>query len=64
MGLDRSEVIYVTSNQFDVFGAKGMGFRTAWIDRWNEPLEPYGYVPDWQVKDFLAFAKVLETAKP
>ncbi|MBI2296104.1 MAG: HAD hydrolase-like protein [Betaproteobacteria bacterium] len=64
MGLDRSEVIYVTSNQFDVFGAKGVGFRTAWVDRWNETLEPYGYTPDWQVKDFVGLAKVLETEKP
>lgn len=64
MGLQRSEVIYVTSNQFDVFGAKGVGFRTAWVDRWNESLEPYGYTPDWQVKDFVGLAKVLETEKP
>jgi 2-haloacid dehalogenase len=64
MGLDRSEVIYVTTNQFDVFGAKGVGFRTAWVDRWNEPLEPYGYTPDWHVKDFVQLAKALETEKP
>ncbi|MBI2584388.1 MAG: HAD hydrolase-like protein [Rhodospirillales bacterium] len=64
MGLERSEVIYVTSNQFDVFGAKGVGFRTAWVNRWNETLEPYGYTPDWQVKDFVGLAKVLETEKP
>ncbi len=64
MGLDRSEVIYVTSNQFDVFGAKGTGFRTAWVDRWDEPLEPYGYTPDWHVKNFVELAKVLGTEKP
>ncbi len=64
MGLDRSEVIYVTSNQFDVFGSKGVGFRTAWVNRWNETLEPYGYNPDWQVKDFVEVAKVLETERP
>lgn len=64
MGLDRSEVIYVTSNQFDVFGAKGTGFRTAWVDRWKESLEPYGDTPDWQVKDFVELAKVLETERP
>lgn len=64
MGLDRSEVIYVTSNQFDVFGAKGAGFRTAWVGRWNESLEPYGYTPDWHVKDFVELAKALETEKP
>ena len=64
MGLERSEVIYVTTNQFDVFGAKGMGFRTAWVGRWGEKLEPYGYTPDWQVKDFVELAKVLEAQKP
>jgi 2-haloacid dehalogenase len=64
MGLDRSQVIYVTSNQFDVFGSKGVGLRTAWVDRWSEPLEPYGYTPDWYVKDFVELAKVLETERP
>jgi 2-haloacid dehalogenase len=63
MGLDRSEIIYVTTNQFDVFGAKGVGFRTAWVNRWSETLEPFGYAPDWQVKDFVGLAKVLETGK-
>lgn len=63
MGLDRSEIIYVTTNQFDVFGAKGVGFRTAWVNRWNETLEPYGYTPDWRVKDFVELAKLLETQK-
>ncbi len=64
MDLDRSEVIFVTSNQFDVFGAKGAGLRAAWVDRWKEPFEPYGYTPDWQVKDFVELAKVLETERP
>jgi 2-haloacid dehalogenase len=64
MGLDRSEVIYVTSNQFDVFGSKGVGFRTAWVNRWNESLEPYGDTPDWRVKDFVELGKVLEAERP
>lgn len=64
MGLDRSEIIYVTSNQFDVFGAKGVGFRAAWVDRWNEPLEPYGYTPDWHVNDFVGLAEALAAERP
>lgn len=64
LGLDQSQVIYVTSNQFDLFAAKGVGFRTAWVNRWGETLEPYGYTPDWQVKDFLELADVLESASP
>lgn len=64
LGLERSEIIYVTSNQFDIFGSKGMGFRTAWVNRWSETLEPYGDVPNWQVKDFVELAKTLEAEKP
>jgi 2-haloacid dehalogenase len=64
LGLERSEVIYVTSNQFDIFGSKGVGFRTAWVNRWSERLEPYGYTPDWHVKDFVELATVLQREKP
>ena len=60
MGLDVSEVVYVSSNQFDVFAAKGVGFRTAWVDRWGEELEPYGYTPDWHVNDFVELAVTLD----
>lgn len=60
LGLDRSDIIYVTSNQFDIFGSKGVGFRAAWVDRWSEPFEPYGYTPDWHVTDFVELADVLE----
>lgn len=64
MGLDQSQVIYVTSNQFDVFASKGAGFRTAWVNRWDQTLEPYGYTPDWEVKDFVELADILERGKP
>ena len=64
MGLDQAQIIYVTSNQFDVFGSKGVGFRTAWVNRWDETLEPYGYTPDWQAKDFVELANLLESEKP
>ena len=63
LGLDPSQVIYVTSNQFDVFGAKGAGVRAAWVDRWDEPLEPYGYVPDWQVGNFEELADLIATGE-
>ncbi len=64
VGLERSQVVYVTTNQFDVFAAKGVGFRTAWVNRWNEPLEPYGDTPDWQVRDFVELASLLQSEKP
>lgn len=64
MNLHPSEVIFVTTNQFDMFGAKGVGLRVAWVNRANQPLEAYGETPDWTVKDFIELAKVLEAQKP
>lgn len=64
MNLHPSEVIFVTTNQFDMFGAKGVGLRVAWVNRANQPLEAYGETPDWTVKDFVGLAKVLEAEKP
>lgn len=64
MKLHPSEIIFVTMNQFDMFGAKGVGLRVAWVNRFSQPLEAYGDTPDWTVKDFVELAKVLEAEKP
>jgi len=34
------------------------------VDRAGDPLEQYGYKPDWVVKDFLELAKFLEEKRP
>lgn len=64
MNLHPSEIIFVTTNQFDMFGARGVGLRVAWVNRFNQPLEAYGETPNWTVKDFVELAKVLEAEKP
>jgi len=64
LGLHVAEVLYVSSNQFDVFAAKGMGFRVIWVNRWDQQLEPYGYTPDWRVRDFAEAADMLEAETP
>jgi 2-haloacid dehalogenase len=33
LGVNREEVLFVSSNGFDVAGAKRFGFRVAWIER-------------------------------
>lgn len=63
-GFRPEEVIHIGRVQFDIFGAKGVGMRMAWINRANEPLDEYGYRSDWTVKDFLELAKIFETEKP
>lgn len=46
LGVPRSMVGFVSSNGWDVAGAKAFGFRTWWINRAGAPLERLGVRPD------------------
>ncbi len=52
MRLQKSEILFVSSNSFDVVGAKNFGFRVCWINRTGAPLDPIGPKPDLVVKTF------------
>ncbi len=47
-----SDVVFVSSNRWDVMGAASFGFRTAWINRARKPDE-YGELPPGVVLDNL-----------
>lgn len=40
LGVGRQEVLFVSSNGFDVAGAKQFGFKVAWIERGGPPPPP------------------------
>jgi 2-haloacid dehalogenase len=52
MRLQKGEILFVSSNAFDVVGAKSFGFKVAWIHRTDIPLDPLGPKPDMVVKSF------------
>lgn len=52
MKLNKREILFVSSNAFDVLGAKSFGFRVCWINRVAAPLDPLGPKPDVVVKSF------------
>jgi 2-haloacid dehalogenase len=64
LGLKPEEVIHVCRAQFDIFGAKAAGLKVAWINRGREPLEAYGFQPDWIANDLLELAEILERERP
>jgi 2-haloacid dehalogenase len=39
-------VVFVSSNAFDVMGAKAYGFQVAWVNRTQAPADELGLVPD------------------
>ena len=46
------EIVFVSSNSFDVVGAKSFGFKVYWINRTGAPLDPLGPKPDLVVRTF------------
>ena len=49
-GITPPEVVFVSSNRWDVMGAASFGFRTAWINRADAP-EEYGPAPAALLRD-------------
>jgi 2-haloacid dehalogenase len=49
LGLDRSEILFVSSNSWDATGAKYFGFPTCWINRTGNTFDEMGQRPDWIV---------------
>jgi 2-haloacid dehalogenase len=54
-GIAPADVVFVSSNRWDVMGAASFGFRTAWINRARAP-EEYGPVPDAVLSDLNGLA--------
>ncbi len=52
MELQAREVLFVSSNSFDVVGSKSFGFTVGWINRTGALLDPLGPKPDIVVKSF------------
>jgi 2-haloacid dehalogenase len=50
MGIERGDIGFVSSNFFDVAGAKTFGFRTHWINRSGNTADELGVLPDSTLK--------------
>jgi len=46
LGLKREEILFMSSNGWDITGAKSFGFKTAWINRNGLPFEELNLDPD------------------
>jgi 2-haloacid dehalogenase len=52
MKVTKRQILFVSSNAFDVLGAKSFGFAVCWINRTGAPADPIGPMPDLVVKSF------------
>ncbi len=63
--VDPREIVFVSSNGWDVAGATWFGFTTFWLNRQNAPLEELGVTPHGTgagMSDLLAFLKTVTSA--
>ncbi len=57
LGIESDEVLFMSSNGWDVSGAKSFGFQTAWINRKNLPVEELDLEPDYIFEDLNGLLK-------
>lgn len=56
-GICKSEILFVSSNAWDIAGAKSFGFTVGWINRLNKPSEQLGVQVDYTVSNLLELAQ-------
>jgi 2-haloacid dehalogenase len=49
-GLPAREILFVSSNAWDIAGAAAFGYRTCWCNRQGAPAEELGTTPDYEVE--------------
>jgi 2-haloacid dehalogenase len=59
LGLEVGECLMVSSNSFDVLGARACGYRAAYVNRYGFPYEDMPQRPDITVPEFGALASAL-----
>lgn len=56
-GVNKKEILFVSSNAWDIAGAKSFGFTVGWINRLKQPSEQLGIQADYVVSNLLELAQ-------
>ncbi len=60
LNVDPSTALFVSSNGFDVAGAKAFGFVVCWVNRRKRPLDELGQRPDHEITSMRQLLTILE----
>ena len=60
MGYQTSEVLFVSSNGWDIVGATKYGFSTAWINRGKKPVERLPWRPNHEFSKLTQLIDIFE----
>ncbi|MGJ9386127.1 haloacid dehalogenase type II [Salipaludibacillus sp. CF4.18] len=59
LSLTREEVLFVSSNSWDIIGAKTFGFKTLWVNRKDAPTEEMEVRPDYIANDIKKISEIV-----
>jgi 2-haloacid dehalogenase len=59
LGVEKAAIGFVSSNCWDVMGAKSFGFRTYWVNRSNVPADELGVVADRRLESLAGLSNAL-----
>jgi len=59
LGLPREQIGFVSSNGWDVAGAKAFGFQAYWLNRNDLPVEVLGVEPDRIIRSAMELTSVV-----
>lgn len=62
-GCNADQVLFVSSNGWDVAGSAAFGFNTLWVNRAAEPLDRLDNGPRWVASDLASIPALLEGLK-
>ncbi len=54
IGCSKSDVLFVSSNGWDIAGAAGFGFKTTWVNRLQDPTDRLPHKPMHIVEDLIS----------
>ena len=57
-GCAKDEVLFVSSNGWDVGAAAGYGFQTVWVNRSGEPMDRLPWTPDQTLSDLTSIPQL------
>jgi len=49
IGIPAGDLLFISSNAWDVAGAKSFGYQVAWCNRTHAPAEELGFRPDYEI---------------
>lgn len=60
LNLDKNEILFISSNKWDIIGAQNFGYQTAWVNRYYSEFEHIDAKPDYEFQNLFGLKSILE----